>query len=75
MKLEIRKETQPNGDVFYHVYENDRFLKGFWVGNHITNEQGKGEEKALSEAKGYYDRIKANNQSHPIIETILSEEI
>jgi len=75
MKLEIRKETKPDGDMFYHIYHDDRFLSGFWIGNHIKQQDGLGEEKALTQAKEYYNRIKENAQSEPIWEIIQSETI
>jgi len=75
MKLEIRKETKPDGDMFYHVYQDDRYLSGFWIGNPIKEQKGLGEENALARAKEYYGRIKDNAQPQPIWETIQSEEI
>jgi hypothetical protein len=61
--------------MFYHVYQDDRFLSGFWIGNHLKNQTGLGEEKAINQAKEYYERIKANAQSEPIVEVIQFEEI
>ena len=75
MTLEIKKETKPDGDMFYHVYQDGRFLSGFWIGNPIKEQNGLGEEKALSQAKAYYERVKANHQSEPIWEIIQSETI
>ena len=76
MKLEIRKETKPDGDVFYHVYMDDRFLKGFFAGNSITKGfGGYGEEKALQMATAFYEQVKSNAQDQPIVEIIKSETI
>jgi hypothetical protein len=80
MKLEIRKETKPDGDMFFHIYVNDRFVKSFWIGNHISGDEGcynrtYGEDAAFAEAQRYYDRLKLNATSEPIVEVIKSEEI
>lgn len=75
MKIEIIKKTNPDGDIFYIVLQNDRHMSGFWVGNHIKNQAGLGEETALSQAQEYYDRLKAQAMSDPIVEIIQSETI
>jgi hypothetical protein len=73
MKLELKKTTQPNGDIFYQVFKDNCIEKSFWVGNPLTNSVGYGEEAALSMAKDMYERMKINGD--PIVEIIQSETI
>ena len=80
MKLEIRKETQPNGDMYFYIYQDETFLKSFWIGNHLTGEEccydGKyGSEGAMTKAREYYDKFKATIGKAPVVEIIQSEEI
>ena len=80
MKLEIRKETKPDGDMFYQVYQDDRYLKAFWIGNRIEATWGTyggvtSETAAWDAAVEYYERVKINAQSKPIIEVVQSETI
>jgi hypothetical protein len=80
MKLEIRKETQPNGDMFFYIYQDETFLKSYWIGNHLTGEQCCydgifGEDRAMAKAKEYYEKFKATIGKKPTVEIIHSEEI
>jgi hypothetical protein len=80
MQLEIRKETKPDGDMFFYVYKDTTFIKSYWIGNYLTGEKGTydgkvGEEAALAKAKEMYDKVKANYLTEPIVEIIQSETI
>ena len=80
MKLEIRKVQNLDGGVFYQVFQDDSILKSFWIGNNITGEKAfygddTTPDPALDKAKEYYELIKANNQSEPLVEIIQSETI
>lgn len=73
MTLEIRKQTNPNGDIFYQVYKDNSIEKSFWVGNPVNGQKGYGDESALSQAKELCERLKIVTK--PIIEVIQSETI
>ena len=59
MKLEIRKETKANGDIFYHIYKNGGYFNTF--GN-------------VEKAEECFEAIK-KNRGEEKIEIIKSEEI
>ena len=80
MKLEIRKVKNPDGGMFYQVFQDDNILKSFWIENCLTGEKafygdGTNQDAAFDKAKEYYELIRANHQSAPIVEIIQSETI
>lgn len=80
MKLEIRKVTNPDGGIFYQVFQDNRIMNSFWIENYLTGEKawygdGSNPNAAFDKAKEYYELIKANHQSDPIVEIIQSEDI
>lgn len=73
MKLELKKTTNPDGNIFYSVWKDNMIERSFWVGNSLTGEDGMGAAKAFNAAKDLFERLKDNKET--IIEVIQSTEI
>jgi len=68
MKLEIRKDTKNNGDMFYHIYKDDMYLSDTSI---YINSDPNG---ALKRIWDLYDKIKQEGQPEKQ-EVIFSEVI
>lgn len=67
MKLEIRKETRINGDMFYHLYKDDKYMTD---GTTYINGDP---QKALEEIEKRFEYVKHGFLNKE--EIIKSEEI
>lgn len=76
MKLELRRDREANGDVFYAVYKNDTRLHGVYAGNDLKDQdfQNKdhiGEESGIN----LYNTILAKGLTGQQTTIIKSQEL
>lgn len=75
MKLELKKDRNINGDVFYAVYQDGVRIKGIYAGNDITDADFQNKDR-IGEAAGLklYNHILTDGSTGAFSEIIKSEE-
>ena len=70
MKLELRKEEKVNGDVFYNIFRDDRYVRGFYEAPEERNSTAIS-TPAENKARAFYEQLKDNSRPFEDIVTIL----
>jgi hypothetical protein len=68
VKLEIRKELKANGDIFFYVYKNDRFVDSSTV---LVSDGD--EDRALKKVTEIYENVKNGLINNSVVKSEIIE--